>query len=476
MYIYGKRSCLKCSPALFTVLISNYLILNSMTKTLLITLLISLFCFTTKAQETFQTTFPYFNGEANGELLLIQSDGYIVSGVAKKDIWYLSLIKTGFEGDTLWTKDIDLGLTGLGSCYGVSDIEGNLYISVNRMINRIDNAGNLVWSHPLSNIIMAVQLNDTDLWVCTAGQYLYKFNTSTGDSIWRSDAFAESNSFTSSLTINSSGDIMATVSDKDFYMGFPYASELYYLSNNSDSVINIPFDSGVELVIMDTKYINNEYYSVGHELHVPTNDQPQIYMVRYNSAGTLLSTHEFVFPYYSYGFYKMAVNENNQLVVMGGVRETPQSDEKILLHCTSLEGDSIWTSVNGLDDGTIGFDLKTTSDGGCLVSGSIEGVQYNTPYLLKTNSLGIITGIQSPIMENQRAFVYPNPSTDEVVFETAGFIGGIIRITSSTGKLISEFKITSDKTVLPVINFPRGVCFYTFIKEYKIVSGKLILK
>lgn len=45
-------------------------------KKILTILLLTVLCSFLNAQNTFQKTYPFFSGEANGHLIITQSDGY----------------------------------------------------------------------------------------------------------------------------------------------------------------------------------------------------------------------------------------------------------------------------------------------------------------------------------------------------------------------------------------------------------------
>ncbi len=425
-------------------------------------------------EQPFQKIYPFFDNEAYGDLLFTQQDGYIISGVGKKDKFYLFLIKTDFAGDTIWTRDIDLGLTMLGSCYGTSDDEGNLYISIYKQLVKIDTDGNLVWTKSFGSFIENIRFSDNILWSSVKGTYLYKINPVTGDSLWRSNSFAGPDYTTTSLDVNSSGDVMMTVSHINGYTFQLHASELYLLNHTSDSVISIPFNSGVDIVILDTKYIDGAYYGIGRK-QVLMGSNPGSYLIKYTSEGTVLNIHVLTFPYSVSGLDKMHFN-NNELVFLGGAIETNQSSGKVLLHCRSLEGDSLWTTINGLESETIGWDFDVTGDGGYIISGSNFPGFYSVPCLLKTNSLGLITGLTPGHKIGDKVSIYPNPSSGVITLQTKDYLGGILTISSLTGQTMHETQITSEKTILSAENYPAGIYLYSLRKNNITNTGKVVIQ
>lgn len=429
--------------------------------------------FTLKAQNCFQASYPFFKGEANGEVLFTQSDGYVMAGIGVKDKYYLILIKTNLLGDTVWVKNIDLGLTSMGSCLGTSDESGNMYISIYRELVKIDSNGNLLWIKPSIYPINALKYNGNNIWVCTSGEYLYKINPSNGDSVWRSNQFAGSSSRTTSLTVNNSGVLMA-VSEADGYTGWLSASRLFYLSNSSDSVINIPFNTGVNLVIEDTEILNDEYFSVGCEAY-NGGSQNKNYLINYNVDGSIEYIQQLSFPYLGSGCNNIGIS-SNQLILMGNIPESSQSEQKVLLHCRSLDGDSLWTTLNGLNDQSVmGFDLMIANDGGYAVSGAILSDSYNIPYLLKTNSFGVITGMNL-LTKPLDIVAYPNPSSDKISINTDGYLGGKIKIYSLEGKSVFESSISYSKTIISTKSFDKGAYLIFINSKSKIGSGKLIVQ
>lgn len=445
------------------------------------TILFTLILFiTSNAQQAFQTTFPFYQGD--GDVVITQPDGYILSGLCFKNKYYMYIIKTDLEGDTLWTKDIDMGQISRGEVKGTTDGEGNFYLTTYNRINKFDQSGNIIWSKTFSNNFNHLKFSNNNLWLTTQfsypGIYLYKISAVTGDSLWCSPSFSPDLSYSSwcsSMQVDNSDNVLLAVSTINNYAYWFYESKLYYYQNNSDSLVNIPFDTGEDIVIYSTIKVNNDYYSIGTQSENSAPDYHKRYLVEYNSDGEVLQMNEISLGYYEFYLGDMVLNMQNQIVLLGQVLETEQSERKVLLHALSLNGDSLWTSINGLPVEIASLNIKVTTDGGYAVSGSVISFPYDTPYLLKTNSMGLITGIETPSLENQTSIAYPNPTSQFIKLETGKFIGATITVYSMNNEVILEDIINSSTCQLSVAGLQKGTYIYRISKKGKSVAGKFII-
>lgn len=125
------------------------------------------------------------------------------------------------------------------------------------------------------------------------------------------------------------------------------------------------------------------------------------------------------------------------------------------------------------------FNLKVTSDGGCLLTGTIpdyDGSFNDNGYIIKVMPQDIITNAEeTPISIDRDVMIYPNPFKNEIRFQTVrknltfnlyDLTGNIIL----TGDIVdnTEFKISTG-------HLNQGIYFYTIRDDWRIIqSGKLI--
>ncbi len=453
-----------------------------MMKKLIFSLGISFMTLVAAAQFTFEKQYPFYQ-QAFADVVFSQDDGFVMAFIGQKDKLYFCLIKTDLDGDTLWTKDYDFNITSFGNTVGTQDSEGNMYVSFYRgskNLAKFSPSGDLIWSTYVDNYSFEMQLTGNTLWMATKGCYLYTMDAATGDSIWRSERFADElgEATVFSMAVKDNGEAVITASYHDGFTGLPFENDFYYRPAGSDTLATFELQTNLPVILYDSKAVGDEILSVGsyHEPNCP----PSIsYVFRYLTDGTIVSISEQVFPYYC-GFYKYVINNDNRLVILGAAFDYNTSH--IMLHSRSMEGDSLWTQMIG-NDSTTAWDLKLAPDGGYVACGARDQTwDIVQPYLFKTNSLGIITSTSIPADEPVYS-VYPNPAYKSVVFEAPltaqgrpAMDRGVIILTNTLGKVCVEMPITSNKTIVNIEKLKRGLYFYTISNSRQTLSGKLMVR
>lgn len=426
---------------------------------------------TTFSQVTFEKSYPFYMGY--GDVVFAQDDGYLMALIGIKQQQHLfTLIKTDLNGDTLWTRDFDMGLQHTTDVIGTIDEAGDMYFIFSEdttHLIKVSETGNLLWSRYTDGYFTEIQWKNDILWMCSQGCYLYKIDPATGNTLWKSNRFAFEDWFTfvpTSLSITDDNEVVITVSQMDIYMGFLLNSEFFRLTENTDTVEQFYPVFQDEYLLMDSEVIDNEIYSIGGLSQF--NSQTNV-MVKYLIDGTVLSESRYVYPF-NVGFYKMVIN-NDQITGLGGV----QSSTPILLHSMSLNGDSLWTQFLG-SEVTYGFDLNLAADGGYVISGNLENNSgsQSYPYLFKTNSMGIITN--QSIVESHNFTISPNPAKNLAVLKTEGISNGTVTIISTTGQIISQIPVTGLQTTLDLSKFQPGVYICTVNSVQKNGVCKLVVE
>lgn len=425
--------------------------------------------------QNFEKSYPFYT-DAFADAVFTQDDGYLAAFVSRKDIIYLSLIKTDLFGDTLWTRDHDLGLTGIGNTVGTMDSEGNLYLTSDagsQNLVKLDQYGNILWTKYYQFSKKCLELNDGFLWMATNGSFLYKLDPLTGDSIWRSDRFGygSNEGVPTSLAFLDNGNIVITSHIYD--MNFIPSTEFYKFDPNTNTISQFELNTDIEFVITDSKGVGNEIWSIGN-LFAYNNPTHTCYFIRYSDDGIIYVLSEHVFDYYA-NFQKLLVRDSNQVVILGSAFYINPFSVNLVLNCFSGEGDDIWTSHLG-NENNIPLDLQIASDGGYLIGSSIED-QFNhvQPYLFKTDSLGVITFINK-IQYTVKFNVFPNPGNDFITIESPGFTYGTVSLFNSIGQKCSETSVTSEHTTINVRNLHNGIYFCVINSDSELGSCKLIIE
>jgi hypothetical protein len=82
---------------------------------------------------------------------------------------------------------------------------------------------------------------------------------------------------------------------------------------------------------------------------------------------------------------------NDSGYIVTGSTEQSGASEDLWLMKIDITGDSLWTVVYAPSNGSMGFSVKQTFDGGFIVAGEKYGVGYGDTWLLKTDSQGDTT-------------------------------------------------------------------------------------
>lgn len=448
-------------------------------KKLSFTLFTLFFSFSMTAQITFEKSYNMYNS-AFADLVFSQEDGYIMAMIGLKDKYYLSLVKTNHNGDTVWTKDHDLIVTTVPSdIIGAEDAEGNIYISsqaAGYKLLKFNSDGNLIWSKNYSSTFSKMLVKNNTVYACSSlltGCYLYRIATSTGDSLWRSNIFAnETMSKPTSMVVLDNGEIVVTVSPVN---GFDYTlgvTEYFKLTGNSNTLVKFSLPTDKEIVIRDSRSIGNEIISVGNIIN-NFSIEKTCYFLRYTADGTIVSLKEEIFDYYYAYLQRCLITNQNQVIALG-YNSMGGTNNKLMLHCFSMNGDSLWTQLLGNKD-VLGWDIELANDGGFVVTGGLKlSGDVNHPYLLKTNSLGTLNAINEK-NHNSMISAYPNPASDYVMFSHPNSLSGIITIIDANGKLCNLITINGKSTIWYTDQIKPGLYFYQIESNNSKSSGRIVI-
>ena len=139
-----------------------------------------------------------------------------------------------------------------------------------------------------------------------------------------------------------------------------------------------------------------------------------------------------------------------------------------------------WEKFYGGNAYYVLWGTKATTDGGCLMYGSIydSATQVNERdiYVIKVNKNGLLGGIdnKSPIVHD--AIVYPNPGSDHLIIESGPQIANAeFRMVSIEGKQVISKDLIERRMMLDTKNLTPGTYFWQIVRNGKAIeTGKWV--
>ena len=379
--------------------------------------------------------------------------GFIVTGV-KDDITSFNskiwLLKMDANGDTTWTKTITAGL-GANHAYYVEQTTDSGYFIAGYTSAR--GAGNL------DVFIVKTNVNGDTLWTKTYG--------GPDADVAYSAQQTFDGGFIIGGTTNSFGLIYG-----DFY--------LLKTDANGDSLWTKTY-GGVRVddchsvrQTSDSGYIMVGYS--GSFLDTLFND---IYLVKINSNGDTLWTKDIGGLGDDAG-YSIKETTGNGYIICGATGSATINYNLYLIK-TDVNGDTIWTKQYGKSNWReFGYYVCMVNDGGYAIVG--QTTEFSNPdniYFIKTDSAGVVTGINNIPVKSTSIVIYPNPfsvSATLLIPENFHLKNAEISVYDSFGREVIRSAITSSKIELQRGNFSAGVYFIQLTDNTKILySLKFII-
>ena len=445
-------------------------------------LLLSLFA----SAQYFGKQYPYWE-EAGGDAVIAYDDGYAIMGFASKSYKdnYLFIIRTDLNGDTLWTKELEVGNYGISIGYisaYTRDSDGSIYLAPrgadSANLIKLSADFEVIWMRKYDPGIEIKQFtigNDNNLLFngknALNEHRLYKADKE-GNILWQTVALPHHHP---QLWLSSSPSIIemddnsiVMVSILSDFIGTLFC-DMYSFSQNGDTISLTNFG-----------WIFTDVHADGNELIGIAHDGNQTFLegnllVRFQPDGTILWSHPLNFGPQNVLLYKFVRNSDGELIAAGGAGDDYEYTH-VILHSMSATGDSLWSSLSMPSFEIFPYDITLCSDGGYVVTGYSKDSSYKDfPFLLKTDARGTLS-VDEPVMR-QVISVFPNPAREKVAFETPNNNSGIITISDIFGRTVDEVRITGEKTVWETRNVTPGVYLYQFNNGKYTNSGKfLILK
>jgi hypothetical protein len=431
--------------------------------------------------QNFGKYYPYWE-EAGGDAVIAYDDGYAILGFASKGFNdnFLFIIRTDLNGDTLWTKEMDIEGQYLNGY--TQDSDGNIYLAPQGAdsadLIKLSADFEVVWMRKYDPKIVIKQIiisKDDNLLLTGVNALnehrLYKADKA-GNRLWQSVALPHYSPqlglayIPAILEMDNNEIVLVSVLST---MIEPHACEIYHFSQNGDTISSTNF----EWVFSDVYIHGNELIGLAH--YEPNMaDWEDNLLVRFQPDGTILSSRSLNFGSKTISLYKFVQNPSGELIAAGAAYSESGQDNHVILHGMSANGDSLWSSLSMPSYEIFPYDIVLCMDGGYVTTGYSKDLSSkNVPFLLKTDARGTLS-INEP-MERRAISVFPNPAREEVTFKIQNIKSGIITITDIFGRTIDEVVITGEKTIWDASTVAPGAYFYHFGDGKQVSSGKILI-
>lgn len=446
------------------------------------TILIVLMSLTTMAQSTFLKSFSYWD-RAEANVIFEESDGYVVGLCADiGESGYLILLKTNFDGDSVWTKKFILNKQSANISDYIIDASGNKIIIVPQIggannIFKFDNSWNLIYngSMGLEAPYKIKILNDNNYLLISRNQgfhILHKINGTTLDNIWTGDSLTNEYYYMIANMIETSESEIILTTKNTYFDEVEISSTIYKINSDGHLISEFTFD---QFVIGSTKYINDNLYSL---VYRDGNSGAFNSLITYSPDGTIIDSIDITTANTSYREFI----EDGNTKVMVGLHLEP-GDNFYHTAIGSFTNDQItWSKNHGDPNSNVDkyypSDIVKTSDNGYLIVGTIS-MSNNSylPYLLKTDSVGNINTVGLKENGKQSTYaIYPNPASEFIkilpLLSTSKIVN--VELYNSNGILISN-KCLDKENKLNVRNLTNGVYILKITSNNSIEVCKFII-
>lgn len=434
--------------------------------------------------QPFEKTYPYLTNVFTDDVE-VNENGFTLAGFGKVNNQVrLVLIHTDASGDTLRVEYPDAVIPGNGTPNGcmITTNDGCHYVAVpdgeTASLIRFSPGWTELWrikNDSLNRIKAFCETSDGNLLVSGIpdGATLTKIDTN-GRILWQSEI---PNGWlypsTKSLLETSSGEILLIIHSNSQW-GYSSNNLLYIYSADGQLTETNKLDPDPD----DHCDVPSTISFDDHFVSICSVFEGKTYLVHHQPNGTILSQKELNLPFVSYGFWKLILNSNNELVAIGTGFSSNSAPASSFIYGMSTEGDSLWLNIRQYEQEFIPSNIVLCSDGGYIISGAEENSYTYTyhPKMIRTDPWGgnspmaiASTGPQEGLL------AYPNPVIDRVVFESREPISGTLMITDLSGRRIAELPVSGTKTVWLTGKTAPGIYLYRISGSGKTFTGRLVV-
>lgn len=442
--------------------------------------------------QNFENNYPFWEN-AKGYGVIPGNNGYTLIGYSSlPDSTNHSLLFAGINlsGDTLWTKTIDFAAPMTYQCFEKDNI-GNIYIAVNASdttdLIKLSPECGIIWRHQYephtyidrikltsdNNLLLALH-PDAGLSKDSEIHKICKIDLD-GNVIWESPTLNHYvNNYNAPSICELANDSIAVICAMLDYTS-PF-SVIHYLTPAGDII-----SSSILPAYAGTTYaIGNELQTVAYDPMYLNNSR----ILKFSTDGTILSSVLIDIPDKDAYFEQYIIKSDSTMVALGTLYNSNPSDSlevKVILQGLDVNGNKLWSSTIGTSRNLDAQSIALCPDNGYAISGEIlMGPPNNVPFLIKTNSLGVVdpNGLPDPLRYNT-VKVYPNPAgnstNSNIVFESPDANSGIITIIDMYGRICASISVKGEKTLWNIDNLKSGVYIYNYTNKLNVSSGKIVI-
>lgn len=473
---------------------------------LIANILIIMFLNKIEGQITFEKWYGGTNSDGGYDIQQTVDGGYIIVGyttsygVGMEDVF---LIKTNSRGDTLWAKTYGGSLTDVGLSVQQTAEHGYIIAGFTNSYGagmedvyliRTDSIGTSLWEKTYggTNYEDGLSIQKTaDCGYIIVGYaesygaglgdvYLIKTD-SLGDTLWTKTYGGIEYDIGCSVQQTNDGGYIITGQTYSYGAGW---DDVYLIKTDSfgDTLWTKTYGtSDCEIGISVIQCDNGDYIIAGNRANV--GEPEDLYLIKTDSLGGILWTKIYGGASSETGISIQLTNDSGYIIA-GYTGSYGAGLEDVYLIKIDSFGDTLWTKTYGGNLQDWGYSVRQTSDGGYIIVGytSSYGAGNGDVYLIKTDSLGNITGIKEQKSSvDSRNFqvsrIFPNPfsTTTLIQYYLPEKTKIEINIYDIQGRLIKTSVKEETRGIHNVIwdgkdknkTVPNGVYFC----EFKTVSG-----
>ena len=381
-------------------------------------------------ENVFIKFFGNLDNDEGSKVIEISGEGYFILGTTNRTLISgensntskICVIHTNYLGETIWEKEIGNteGYFTAGSF--ILNDQNEIYISgtaqeitnknhTDLILSKMSTNGTILWTktyeNPSTSEIAVEMLNTSDNGLILIGNtnagiedeinsntqdfYVVKTDTS-GNIIWeRKYGFEEGKSDYGNAVVEAeNGDfIWLGTTQKDNLSNETLNSDMRVVRSNSIGNLIWDYLFGGEGNDYGNKAINhlNEYILVGAKGNEATLES-DVFLVKINNSGKELWSNQYGGSKEDNAYDIYPTNDGG-FILTGYTFSYGNGKSDIFLVKTDFEGNLQWTSTIGGQGEDIGKSVIQTTDGGFLISGTIEFENNTMICLIKTNNEGL---------------------------------------------------------------------------------------
>jgi hypothetical protein len=423
-------------------------------KTILLSFVMMIFiCEVSEAQITFQKIYGGMNYEVGNSVQQTSDGGYIIAGctnsfgAGNNDVY---LIKTDFNGDSLWTKTFGGTFSDEGNSVQQTSDGGYIIAGFTQSFSMGSSDAYLIKTNPIGNVMWTKTFGGTgedkgySVQQTTDGGYiilgtsnsfngsndLYLIRTnSNGDSLWTK---------TFGGTGNDEGISVQQTTDGGYIMlgttSFGAGSDDIYLIK-TDSIGNFVWSKAYGGASNDISRSFQQTTDGGYIITGITYSfgagNVDIYLIKTNVSGDTIWTKTYGGTNFDQANSVYQTSDGNFLII--GITHQFATSDDVYLIKTNSSGDTLWTKCFGGTNSEVGVFAQQTTDGGYIITGVTNSfsIGSNDIYLIKTDSLG-----NSGCNESATATTVTSPPTQ--VTTPATIVGSTNTIVTSPPTIIGS--------------------------------------